>query len=107
MRGFMKHHVFAVWDFFTLLKRLQSEVTTVSLPWRPAGQAEQGRFVLEIVLAEETDQDVGGGAISTLVLSVGARAQPGPDPEPITAFLAALESGIDPMVALEHPSIPA
>jgi hypothetical protein len=30
----MRHHVFAVRDFFTLLKRLQAEVTTTTLPWR-------------------------------------------------------------------------
>ena len=55
IRVFMVHHVWAVWDYFQLLKRLQQELTCVRLPWRPRGDAQLRRFVNEIVLEEETD----------------------------------------------------
>jgi len=106
LRIFMKHHVFAVWDFFTLLKRLQTEVTTVTLPWRPTGQAEHGRFIMEIVLAEETDEDINGGYTSHFELYRRAMDEIGADTGPIDAFLAALHSGLGPMDALDDPRIP-
>ncbi len=106
LRVFMKHHVFAVWDFFTLLKRLQSEVTTVTIPWRPAGHADHGRFVLEIVLAEETDEDIAGGYVSHFELYRRAMDEVGADSGPIDGFLAALAEGVDPATALEAPDIP-
>lgn len=107
LRIFMKHHVFAVWDFFTLLKRLQAEVTTVTLPWRPAGHAEHGRFVLEIVLAEETDDDIGGGYVSHFELYRRAMDELGADTAPIDRFVDALAAGLDPMAALDDPIIPS
>lgn len=107
LRIFMKHHVFAVWDFFTLLKRLQTEVTTVTLPWRPrSGLADHGRFIMEIVLAEETDEDIGGGYISHFELYRRAMDEIGADTGPIDAFLSALDSGLAPMAALKDPKIP-
>jgi DUF3050 family protein len=105
LRIFMEHHVFAVWDFFTLLKRLQTEVTTVTLPWRPRGQADHGRFIMEIVLAEETDEDIDGGYISHFELYRRAMVELGADTGPIDGFLAALDSGLGPMAALEAGKI--
>lgn len=106
LRIFMKHHVFAVWDFFTLLKRLQAEVTTVTLPWQPRGRADHGRFILEIVLAEETDEDIDGGYISHFELYRRAMDELGADTGPIDRFLAALDSGIAPMAALKEANLP-
>lgn len=107
LRIFMRHHVFAVWDFFTLLKRLQTEVTTTTLPWRPAGRADHGRFIMEIVLAEETDDDIGGGHISHFELYRRAMDELGADTRPIDNFLAALDAGTDALAALKDPAIPA
>jgi len=106
VRTFMKHHVFAVWDFFSLLKRLQQEVTCVTTPWRPRGYPEHGRFVLEIVLAEETDVDVDGGYTSHFELYRRAMDECGADARPIDAFVARIDAGADPIAALEHPTIP-
>lgn len=106
LRVFMKHHVFAVWDFFSLLKRLQGEVTTVTVPWRPKGRADHGRFILEIVLAEETDEDIDGGYISHFELYRRAMDEIGADTGPIDTFLAALDRGLDPMAALKETELP-
>jgi|SRR5215470_478526 len=106
LRIFMKHHVFAVWDFFTLLKRLQMEVTTVTIPWRPRGRADHGRFIMEIVLAEETDEDIDQGYISHFELYRRAMVEIGADAGPIDAFLAALDSALDPMAVVQDAKIP-
>jgi hypothetical protein len=106
VRTFMKHHVFAVWDFFSLLKRLQREVTCVTTPWRPRPYPEHGRFVMEIVLAEETDRDLGGGYTSHFELYRRAMDEQGADARPIDAFLARLDEGVEPIRALDDAAIP-
>lgn len=107
IRVFMKYHVFAVWDFFSLLKRLQREVTTVTVPWLPAPDAAHGRFINEIVVAEETDEDGHGGYISHFELYRRAMDEIGADPGPIDAYVGAVRAGTDPLEALEAPEVPA
>jgi hypothetical protein len=93
VRRFMQHHVFAVWDFMSLLKRLQQDLTCTTVPWMPSREARYARFINEIVLGEETDEDGRGDYISHFHLYLEAMEQCGADTGPIQRFLAELEAG--------------
>ncbi|KEO74690.1 DUF3050 domain-containing protein [Anditalea andensis] len=78
-RLFMEHHVFAVWDFMTLLKALQIKLTGMSLPWTPAKEPMVARLINDIVLAEESDEDGKGGYCSHFELYLRAMKEAGSD----------------------------
>src|SRR5258706_9877524 len=84
---FMEHHVFAVWDFMTLLKTLQSRLTCVSTPWVPKGDSLSRRLINEIVLGEESDEHPLGGYASHFELYLEAMKQCGANTVPINEFI--------------------
>ncbi|MFN8709412.1 MAG: DUF3050 domain-containing protein [Planctomyces sp.] len=87
LRLFMSHHVFAVLDFMWLLKRLQQDVCCTAIPWIPAPDPGLARFVNEIVLAEETDEDGHGGHCSHFELYLGAMQDIGASVKPVSNFV--------------------
>ena len=106
VRIFMQHHVFAVWDFMSLLKRLQRDLTCTEVPWMPSRHSQYARFINEIVLGEETDEDGQGGYASHFELYVEAMNECGADTGPINRFLAELQAGQDPLAALKAAEVP-
>lgn len=102
VRIFMKHHIFAVWDFMSLLKRLQRSVTCVDVPWFPYEQPLFSRLINEIVVAEESDINGKGGFSSHFELYLEAMEECGADRGPFNAFADSLKSGKDFQAALSE-----
>jgi hypothetical protein len=90
---FMETHVFAVWDFMSLVKSLQRDLTCISLPWVPVGSANTRYLINEIVLGEESDVDLEGNRISHFELYRQAMLEVGASTMAIDNLLAALSQG--------------
>lgn len=105
LRLFMREHVFAVWDFMSLLKRLQQFVTCCTVPWMPPADARVSRFINEIVLGEECDEDGRGGYASHFELYLQAMEDVGADTRPIRDFLQAVSAGVTIDKAIARVSI--
>ncbi|MBB5121973.1 heme oxygenase [Streptomyces eurocidicus] len=104
-RVFMEHHVFAVWDFMSLLTSLQRHLTCVRVPWVPEGTAAGRRLINEIVLVEESDE-LGDGYLSHFELYRAGMADAGADTGPIDSFVRALREGVPVGKALEAAGAP-
>ena len=91
IQRFMEIHVFAVWDFMSLLKRLQLELTCVSIPWIPVGNPITRRLINEIVFGEESDVDKDGHPVSHFELYLKAMEDIGADTRCITSFIKQLK----------------
>ena len=57
---FTENHIYAVWDFMSLLKALQIRLTCTKTPWLPNKNSQTAYLINEIVLAEETDVNQAG-----------------------------------------------
>ena len=90
LRNFTKIHVFAVWDFMSLLKSLQKKLTCVETPWLPNRNSQTAYLINEIVLAEETDIDQNGERKSHYELYLDAIKCFGADTNDIDQFLSKL-----------------
>jgi hypothetical protein len=93
LRTFMEHHVFAVWDFMSLLKALQQKFCCVTLPWIPSESPLACRLINEIVLGEESDEDGEDGFASHFKLYLGSMRECGADTTRIDSFINELCAG--------------
>ena len=98
LRRFMESHVFAVWDFQSLLKAMQQRLTCTSIPWVPTPDPEARRLVNEIVLDEESDELPEGGAASHFELYLEGMRAAGADTGPIDRMIDALRTAKAPQV---------
>jgi hypothetical protein len=102
IRCFTEQHVYAVWDFMSLLKSLQRHLTCVQLPWVPVGSGNTRYLINEIVLGEETDVDEAGQRMSHFELYLQAMTQMEADTTPVELFLAQVQEGISVRQAMQQ-----
>ncbi|WP_179343343.1 DUF3050 domain-containing protein [Winogradskyella ursingii] len=87
LKLFLEYHVFAVWDFMSLLKALQNNLTCTEVPWIPVGSPETRYLINEIVLAEETDINSEGQRQSHYEMYLDAMQDLDADTNQIKEFL--------------------
>ncbi|MUP44591.1 DUF3050 domain-containing protein [Gramella sp. BOM4] len=92
---FMEHHVYAVWDFMSLLTALQQRLTRIANPWLPVGDPEIRYLINEIVLAEETDINIDGKRQSHFEMYLDAMDAAKADKTKVEDFLLQVNHGTD------------
>ena len=103
---FTQDHVFAVWDFMSLLKALQIELTCVSIPWVPKKKGKLTQFINEIALAEESDVDLSGESKSHFEMYLDAMKHMGSDTRKIEIFMSKITQNISVNEALDDAEVP-
>jgi hypothetical protein len=93
LKRFMEAHVFAVWDFMSLLKRIQRDFTCTECPWVPTEDATGRRLINQIVLDEESDLDVNGHPASHFEMYLSAMDEIGADTSRIRKTISTRHGG--------------
>jgi hypothetical protein len=108
---FLENHIYAVWDFMSLLKALQNKLTCTTTPWLPVGNPEVRYLINEIVVAEETDLALDGSRQSHFEMYLDAMQQCGANTQYITAFLENVKATQNIFVSIKqsnlHPNVKA
>jgi|TARA_B110000438_G_scaffold20728_1_gene18903 hypothetical protein len=105
---FMEDHVFAVWDFMSLIKALQRNLTCVEVPWTPNSNNFSGKLVNEIVLAEESDVDLNNNPKSHFELYLESMELLGANTTLINSFVKEIKdshSYFDSIKKIELPKV--
>ena len=103
---FTQDHVFAVWDFMSLLKTLQRKLTCVSVPWVPRKKGKLTQFINEITLAEESDVDLSGESKSHFEMYLDAMRHMGSETHKIEVFLSKIHQNSSIEEALDFAEVP-
>jgi hypothetical protein len=108
---FLENHIYAVWDFMSLLKALQNKLTCTTTPWLPIGNPEVRYLINEIVVAEETDLTIDGSRQSHFEMYLDAMQQCGANTHDINAFLENVKVTQNIFVSIKqsnlHPNVKA
>lgn len=105
LQVFMEQHVFAVWDFMSLAKRLQQDLTCMQLPWLPPTDPQSARLINEIVLGEESDEHPTRGHCSHFELYLEAMTETGADTSAIQHFIELQRQGVQADTAMQRVNV--
>ncbi len=106
LKQFMESHVYAVWDFMSLVKKLQMDLTTTTLPWQPPEKNAAARLINEIVWGEETDLDKDGNSVSHFEMYLNAMRQINANTQRIEKLLDRLREGNDIFDTIDRAGLP-
>ena len=106
LRIFLENHVYAVWDFMSLLKALQSKLTCTTTPWFATANPETRYLINEIVLAEETDLTLDGRRQSHFEMYLEAMKACGAATENIERFLENVAETQNIFVSIKKSKLP-
>jgi hypothetical protein len=106
LKIFMQYHIYAVWDFMSLLKTLQNKLTCTQAPWFPVGSADTRYLINEIVLGEESDIDNDGKRKSHFELYIDAMKQCGADVSKMETFIKTLQATGDIQLSFSESKTP-
>lgn len=108
---FLENHVYAVWDFMSLLKALQAKLTCTTTPWLPVGNPAVRYLINEIVVAEETDLALDGSRQSHYEMYVDAMKACGASIHEVALFLEHVTTTKNIFVSIKqsnlHPNVKA
>lgn len=106
LRIFMQYHIYAVWDFMSLLKTLQNNLTCTTVPWFPVGTGDNRYLINEIVVGEESDLDSEGIRKSHYEIYLNAMNQSGANTTQIQQFIEVLKKTNNLIMALNEADSP-
>lgn len=98
---FMESHVFAVWDFMSLVKYLQINLTNLQIPWTPKKTGSTVRLINEIVLGEESDFNEQSKSKSHFEMYLDAMKDINANTETISNFINLINDGLSVNQSLE------
>ncbi len=111
LHQFLECHVYAVWDFMSLLKALQSKLTCTTTPWFASVNPQTRYLINEIVLAEESDLTLDGKRLSHFEMYVDAMKDCGADTIKLTTFITDVLDTKNVFIAIKksslHPNVKA
>ncbi|GGD19461.1 DUF3050 domain-containing protein [Flavobacterium orientale] len=105
LHSFLEVHVYAVWDFMSLLKALQSKLTCTTTPWIPNGNPEIRYLINEIVLAEETDISIDGKRQSHFEMYLDAMSACNSNTKEVALFLENIQETQNIFVSIKQSNL--
>lgn len=109
LQKFLEGHVYAVWDFMSLLKALQQKLTCTTTPWFASENPETRYLINEIVLAEESDLAIDGRRLSHFEMYIDAMKDSNADTTIVLKFIEDVRNGNSIFEVIEkselHPNI--